>query len=379
MNPQEPLILELIEQIYAAAVDCTLWSGVLETLMQATNSSSGVIYAFNPQSGNSRILTDDHLHMKSMEAYCQYYATIDPWHAYMISRPAGEVFYSQQAAPDTEFEKTEFYNDFLKPQGIFHAMGGIVSVIDEQIYVLGVQRHRDMGSYENDTRLLKRLFPHLERAFNVSAKLEGCKNDGEQNCCAMDQLAVGIMLLDQSLKIKHMNSCMREIIANDGVLEVTTDSPRAIDYQENLKLKAKLSTVLEQGNQDDPFPPSIMKLGRSAQKGLLTLFARPVQQHDGYLLKADGETGVILFLTGRSNKNIPNTLLCEIYGLSPMQAVVCEKVASGLTIKEVSEQLDITRETTKTHLKAIFQRTGVRRQADLIHLLSTHYSSLTHE
>lgn len=375
---KESLVLTLIDQIYAAAVDHTLWSGVLETLMLVTNSSSGVIYAFNPRTGNSRILTDENLNMKSMEAYCQYYASIDPWCAYILSRPAGEIFYSQQALSDTEFVKTEFYNDFLKPQGIFHAMGGVVTVIDGQMYFLGVQRQRDMESYENDTHLLKTLFPHFERAFNISAKLEGYKSAGQQNVCVMDHLSVGIMLLDQSFKIIYMNQHMREIIANDGVLEVTTDSPRAIDYRENLKLKEILSTASEHGNQDEITPRSIMKLGSNVQDGQLTLFAWPAQGHAGYLQEADDGTGVVLFVTGRKNKKIPVDLLRTVYGLSPMQAVVCEKIASGLTIGEVSKQLNITKETTKSHLKVIFQRTGVSRQAELVRQVANCCATLQH-
>jgi DNA-binding CsgD family transcriptional regulator len=60
--------------------------------------------------------------------------------------------------------------------------------------------------------------------------------------------------------------------------------------------------------------------------------------------------------------------LAARYGLSPMQTKVVTLVARGLTNKEVAGKLDLSSETVKKHLDAVFQRTGVNTRAAVVAL-----------
>jgi DNA-binding CsgD family transcriptional regulator len=51
-----------------------------------------------------------------------------------------------------------------------------------------------------------------------------------------------------------------------------------------------------------------------------------------------------------------------------MQAKVVTLVARGLTNKEVAQKLDLSPETVKKHLNAVFQRTGVNTRAAIVAL-----------
>jgi DNA-binding CsgD family transcriptional regulator len=59
-------------------------------------------------------------------------------------------------------------------------------------------------------------------------------------------------------------------------------------------------------------------------------------------------------------------LIFEAYDLTPREAQVAQLVLRGLGTDEISSQLCISALTVQQHLKAIFDKTGVRSRRDLV-------------
>ncbi len=65
-----------------------------------------------------------------------------------------------------------------------------------------------------------------------------------------------------------------------------------------------------------------------------------------------------------------NELLQRLYKLTNTEAVVASALGQGLTLERISEQLKISKNTVRNHLKNIFKKTGTTRQADLVKILT---------
>lgn len=78
--------------------------------------------------------------------------------------------------------------------------------------------------------------------------------------------------------------------------------------------------------------------------------------------------GVVFLIPVDGAIDVPTGSLAARYGLSPTQAKVVTLVARGLTNKEVAQKLDLSPETVKKHLDAVFQRTGVNTRAAVVAL-----------
>ena len=63
-------------------------------------------------------------------------------------------------------------------------------------------------------------------------------------------------------------------------------------------------------------------------------------------------------------------LLGRIFQLTAAEARLASSLAAGEGIRAASTRLAISRETVRTQLRAIFAKTGTRRQAELTALLS---------
>jgi DNA-binding CsgD family transcriptional regulator len=60
----------------------------------------------------------------------------------------------------------------------------------------------------------------------------------------------------------------------------------------------------------------------------------------------------------------------EVFGLTATQARVASLLAEGSSLAEIARDIGITPGTARNHLKAVFARTGTRRQGELVSLLS---------
>jgi DNA-binding CsgD family transcriptional regulator len=62
--------------------------------------------------------------------------------------------------------------------------------------------------------------------------------------------------------------------------------------------------------------------------------------------------------------------LRKLFKLTQAEARLTEALADGASLVEAASRVEITRSTAKTHLDAIFAKTGCRRQAQLVRLIA---------
>jgi DNA-binding CsgD family transcriptional regulator len=64
------------------------------------------------------------------------------------------------------------------------------------------------------------------------------------------------------------------------------------------------------------------------------------------------------------------TLIRGLFDLTASEARVARGITRGLTIDEIATQYGVDRETIRTQIKAVFDKTGTRRQAEVASLLA---------
>ncbi len=156
--------------------------------------------------------------------YEQHYGACDIWAQRALS-VVGEGWKgtSERICSIHELSRTEFYNDFLVPFQISHAMWGIVQKSPQRIVNLGIYRNRNKGaSDERELELiefLEFLEPHLRRAFQLHLQFSELKSQGEHMAASLDMLSVGVIPLASSGRIVMMNqAASRTIAENDGLV-----------------------------------------------------------------------------------------------------------------------------------------------------------------
>jgi len=62
-------------------------------------------------------------------------------------------------------------------------------------------------------------------------------------------------------------------------------------------------------------------------------------------------------------------ILRALYGLTPAESRLAVALARGKELKEACDECSITYTAGRAHLRSIFTKAGVRRQAELVSLL----------
>jgi DNA-binding CsgD family transcriptional regulator len=62
--------------------------------------------------------------------------------------------------------------------------------------------------------------------------------------------------------------------------------------------------------------------------------------------------------------------LLDRYGLTPTEVRLATHIAAGGSVADYAALHKVSEGTVRTHLKAVFAKTGVHRQADLVRLLA---------
>ena len=112
----------LLDEIQTAALGLSLWNPVLVSISRLLGAHDVALHKDLWEGGGWAVRTggDD----RTVADYFSYYAGIHPLALRTMSAPAGAVLTDRMIIPRAEFERTEFYAGWVRPNGF-----------DEQLHV----------------------------------------------------------------------------------------------------------------------------------------------------------------------------------------------------------------------------------------------------
>ena len=101
--------------------------------------------------------------------YVEKYAALNPHSVPLQLVPVGKVVTHSMLVDEQEVLRSRFYQEFMKPQGIFEAIGFSVLRTERRMGWLAANRLQDQPRYgDAEVRLLTLLSPHVCRAITIS-------------------------------------------------------------------------------------------------------------------------------------------------------------------------------------------------------------------
>jgi DNA-binding CsgD family transcriptional regulator len=78
----------------------------------------------------------------------------------------------------------------------------------------------------------------------------------------------------------------------------------------------------------------------------------------------------VILLDLDSRKCVPEETLQQTFHLTEAESRVAARLAAGSGVEDLAAQLNLTKDTIRNHLKAVFAKTNTHRQGELVALLS---------
>ena len=185
---------------------------------------------------------------------------------------------------------------------------------------------------------------------------------------ALDFIGTAVFVLDDRAHVIDTNQAGRQLLdAGDG-LRLAGGMLTAASLDDTVRLQVAIAHAASGTTRGDPVDrATVVSVRRKDQRPLTVAVVRgatdamPTDKAFVVLQAVDPQVDV----TGSLNS------ACAIYGLTSAETRLVKLIVGGASLAEAAARLRIQEPTARTYLKQIFTKTGVNRQAALVHLLLT--------
>lgn len=359
-------LLELVSLIYAAVDRPELWAHVMDGIAEATGSGCTCLIADSGQCAKGDLLALARADPAFLAAYAAHYASVNVLGDGCDRMfPDGTVRYSHIAVPDQAFERTEFYNDYFLPANYFYSFGLKIPIAKQKPAYLASLRAKAQGPYRaKEGLMLSTLMPHLRRALELHFQFSLLESGLR---VSLEALPYGLVLLDAGGSCLLMNEAARCLLeGKDGlVLERSRITARA--RPEAASLRALILRAVCRDVRRTTNGSGAMLISRDAKRPLRVVVEPYLYQFP----EAPGRVAATLTIHDpESSAGTRLEILQNLYRLTPAESRLASHLAEGHTLSEAAALNQVTRETVRSQLRSLFQKTGCNRQADLVRLLT---------
>lgn len=363
------LLSQLIGDIYDAALDSSLWVGVLEQATQFIGGTAAGIY-WKDIAVRGELHYVYNVEPSSVDAYFNKYIRFDPSLTAQFFFEVEEIYNTTNVLPYNEFVETTFYKEWVKPNGWADHLAATLDKSATSFAQFGVFRNERQGLADDDMRQRMRLLvPHVRRAVLIGNVIDLQKEKAGSLSDALNGLDASVFLLDDRCQIAFANIAAQALLDDATILRTVNNSLIAVDPPAAQELRNVIAAASDGdgavGANGVAIPLS-SKPDQNWVADILPLTSGARRQAMG------GHSAVAAVFVRKVSMaaSYPTEVAARQFRLTPSEVRVLDAVLKVSGVPKIAEALGISEATVKTHLQNIFGKTGVRRQADLIKLVA---------
>ena len=357
----------LIGSMYAAVTAPAGFQEFVSEFAAAAQASGVLMLARHTASQEMAGVWVHGMEQRWLESYALEFAGEDVLALHLARAPIARFYASNLDVPErAHYEQLRFYREWVQPQGMAYAAGCVVLHEGSWLTQIFLQRSATHAPFSRrDMVQLERLVPHLQRAIQMRQRFAELQLGRDLLASSLDVLAMPALLCDERGRMVHGNRSGRALLeAEDGIwLDNGLLRARSVPVARQLALE--LQNAVRASHGEASALPGVVLLPR-ADKSPLMLMVTPLRMDAG-----SGVPGAALVVVydPAGTPNIGAAVLRQLFNLSPAEASLATALCSGKSLEEAALERCTTVSTARSQLKSIFNKTGTRRQVDLVSLL----------
>jgi len=354
----------LVELIYEAVVEPEGWRTVVQAMGDEFCANNVAITGFNSATGIADAVDTrrDTYYLDSFEAYWAKRNFL--WNA-TLGMPVGSIFLFDTFISRDELKRVPIYAEWFQPQKLQLVLGA--HLVTEGPWSVAVTLYRAETQPDFDAAAIARfeaLLPHLQRAAQLRARLDGAQLGQADFRNMLDALDRAAVLVDRESRVTFANRAADRLF-NDQLLSISRE--RQLSIVDPVQSRVLRRAIAECLDGDAP--------GAGASLAIRRPHGRPVTMLVSQLPPSRSVFAAPMALVLIDDPDHPSSAACrcdllrEAYGLTRAEIRLATALLDGRRLRDAADELGITFATARTHLARIFQKASVGSQAELIRLL----------
>ena len=366
----------LVSMIYGAATGVRPWKDPLATLSLHLDLWGIQIIGVDKRTGTLMFSLEGGVHPPAAALdYLRSYHAINPRIAPSIATPPDQWMHCHEHFDDDYVASSPFYQEFLIPHGGRYLSGRKLIEDDAHLVFFGALRPQGKAPLSlGEITLLDRLHQHFKHACEIFIHLRQAYSEIGVAGQLLNGFQYPMLLVDHTRGIWFRNDAADQMLNQPGLLiernGLLLCSKSAAD--------TKLTEVIHGLQLDHPAAPNqtsnqrkIVRLHDDFSDKPMLMYVSALRPEQ--IMGAFGHAAKALLMIYDPNQQaaLDPFIIAESFRLTPAEARVAVHIAQGKSAQQIAEHGRVSLTTVRSQIRSVLNKTGTRRQSDLIRLIAS--------
>lgn len=366
---------DVIQGLYEASTGIVPWGQVLTRWHEAAQPVFAVqLLALDATSG--RMQFSDASIQSPAQALLEHerqWHQSSPHIPHLLSLPVGELMHSAERFPPERYADHPFYRDYWARHGIRSIVAAKVAQDSHKVWLVAASRRTSHPPFTaTDLLLMQRFVSHLAAGFRLAAQLRPARTAALVGQSLLQGSARPMLMLDEQRRVVGTNPAGEQWLARSQQLRVLHGQVTGVDSAATHELERAMRHVglgpAARGSGSAANQRTALRLGTADGPPLLCSLWNLCPQDS--LVSPDG-SGVALLTVHADHEleELDTQWLGPMFNLTPAEVAVATQLMRGLEAKQIARVHHRSLHTVRSQMRSLLQKTGSRRQADLVRVL----------
>jgi DNA-binding CsgD family transcriptional regulator len=221
---------------------------------------------------------------------------------------------------------------------------------------------------------MRLLAPHLRRAMLIIRTFNHKAAEAATLADTLDGLSAGLCLVDAGGRIVHVNAAAQAILDAGDVLRAVEGKLTARDAQADRTLREVFAAA---GQGDEALGAKGIAVPLTGQEGdRYVAHALPLTSSARQCAGLTAAMAALFIRKTAPAASARPEVIGAAFKLTPTELRVLLAIVELGSVPEVAAALGVADTTVRTHVGRLFEKTGARRQADLVKLVTGYATPL---
>jgi DNA-binding CsgD family transcriptional regulator len=360
-------LADIVKSFSRAAVDPAHWMTAMAQLQDAVGAVGVALELTDLETGAASMENTVQLDDDQLRRYEERIFHVNPRVRRALSLSLGAIADDNTLIDHASPSSREFL-EWLRTTPYYYLIGAKVLNDDGKVGFLtaNFSRRHGMATAEHHA-VFGALTPHLVNVIAASRAVSTASLKGELITTQALNSDRAFALMDASGRLIECSAGFEALLQRQTMLRLQRRRLTASRPGDRAGVDRFLAGALGPSRHSEP-PSPLRLLGPDSRWGLLLRAVPLAPNHDVFDVF---RPAALLTLADLDQPHrVRRSELIALFGLTDREADVAALLGEGLSLDDAARRLEISDHTVRQHLKAVFGKVGVSRQAELVRIIS---------